>query len=165
MEVNTRLQVEHPVTEMVTGRDLVAEQIRVAANEPLSFGQDDVAFEGHAIECRINAEDPFDDFKPAPGLVGLFEPPGDVPGAEVKVRVDSHVRAGYRIPVFYDSLIAKLIVHGPDRDAARLGMIAALEDFGVDGVKTTVPVHLEIMRDGGFAAGQYDTGFIGRLLD
>jgi len=117
---------------------------------------------GHAIECRINAEDPFEDFKPSPGLVTAFEPPREVDG--VKVRVDTHVRAGYRIPVYYDSLIAKLIVWGPTRDAARKGMIRALEGFRVEGVKTTIPVHLKIMRSREFAAGEYDTGFIGRLL-
>jgi acetyl-CoA carboxylase biotin carboxylase subunit len=162
MEMNTRLQVEHPVTEMVTGRDLVAEQLRIAANEMLSFTQDQVVMNGHAIECRINAEDPFEDFKPSPGLVTAFEPPHAVDG--VKVRVDSHVRAGYRIPVYYDSLIAKLIVWGSTRDAARKGMIRALEAFRVEGVKTTIPVHLQIMRSKDFAAGEYDTGFIGRLL-
>jgi acetyl-CoA carboxylase biotin carboxylase subunit len=162
MEMNARLQVEHPVTEQVTGRDLVAEQIRVAANERLSFKQDEIAMEGHSIECRINAEDPFNDFRPSPGLVSTFVPPGEIPG--IKVRVDSHVRAGYRIPIYYDSMIAKLIVWGPSRDAAREGMIKALEGFEIDGVKTTIPAHLKIMQDSDFAAGNYDTGFIGRLL-
>ncbi len=162
MEVNARLQVEHPVTEQVTGRDLVTEQIRIAANEPLSFGQEDVKMEGHSIECRINAEDPFDDFKPSPGEVTEFVPPNKI--AKVEVRLDSHVRPGYRIPVYYDSLIAKLIVRAATRDAARKGMVKALESFQVGGVKTTIPVHLKIMKDRGFAAGEYDTGFIGRLL-
>jgi acetyl-CoA carboxylase biotin carboxylase subunit len=162
MEVNARLQVEHPVTEQVTGRDLVIEQLRIAANETLSFGQDDVEMKGHSIECRINAEDPFEDFRPSPGRVAEFVPPTEIPG--VKVRVDSHVRPGYRIPVYYDSLIAKLIVWGPTRDAAREGMIKALDAFHVGGVKTTIPVHLKIMKDPDFAAGKYDTGFIGRLL-
>jgi acetyl-CoA carboxylase, biotin carboxylase subunit len=162
MEMNTRLQVEHPVTEMVSGRDLVVEQIRLAANEPLSFRQDEVKLEGHAIECRINAEDPFDDFRPSPGLVTVFQPPAGAAG--VTVRVDTHVRPGYRIPTHYDSLLAKLIVHGPDRDAAREGMIAALKSFRVEGVKTTIPIHMRIMQDPEFAAGRYDTGFIGRLL-
>jgi len=162
MEVNARLQVEHPVTEMVTGHDLVAEQIRVAANEPLPYGQEDLVLEGHAIECRVNAEDPFDGFRPCPGVVSEFAPPAEIPG--VQVRVDSHVRPGYRIPIYYDSLIAKLIVRGPDREAAREGMIRALEAFHVGGVKTTIPVHLKIMRSRDFAAGEYDTGFIERLL-
>ncbi|MHC4128559.1 MAG: acetyl-CoA carboxylase biotin carboxylase subunit [Planctomycetota bacterium] len=162
MEVNARLQVEHPVTEQVTGRDLVLEQIHVAANEPLSFGQDDIRLEGHSIECRINAEDPFDDFRPSPGEVTEFVPPAEISG--VKVRVDSHVQAGYRVPVYYDSLIAKLIIWGPTRDKARQGMIEALEAFRVEGVKTTIPVHLKIMQDPDFAAGNYDTGFLARLL-
>ncbi len=162
MEVNARLQVEHPVTEEVTGRDLVTEQIRVAANETLSFGQDDIQLTGHAIECRINAEDPDDDFKPSPGEVTEFVPPTEIAG--VKLRVDSHVQPGYRIPIYYDSLIAKLIVWGPSRDAARKGMIKALESFHVGGVKTTIPVHSSIMKAPEFIAGDYDTGFIGRLL-
>ncbi|MCK4412821.1 MAG: acetyl-CoA carboxylase biotin carboxylase subunit [Candidatus Eisenbacteria sp.] len=162
MEVNARLQVEHPVTEMVTGHDLVAEQVRIAANEPLPYGQDEIALEGHAIECRINAEDPFEDFRPSPGVVTEFAPPKEIPG--VKVRVDSHVQPGYRIPIYYDSLIAKLIVWGPTRDAAREGMIQALEGFIVEGVKTTIPAHLKIMRNPDFAAGNYDTGFVERLL-
>jgi acetyl-CoA carboxylase biotin carboxylase subunit len=162
MEVNARLQVEHPVTEQVTGRDLVTEQIRIAANEMLSFRQDQIQSQGHSIECRINAEDPFEDFRPSPGEVTEFVPPTEIPG--VKVRVDSHVRPGYSIPFHYDSLIAKLIVWGPDRNAARTGMIKALESFHVAGVKTTIPIHLQIMRDSDFAAGKYDTGFIGRLL-
>ena len=162
MEVNARLQVEHPVTEQVTGRDLVIEQLHVAANEMLSFNQEDIELKGHSIECRINAEDPFEDFKPCPGVVSEFEPPVEVPG--VKVRVDSHVRPGYRIPVYYDSLIAKLIVWGPDREAARKGMIRALESFKVEGVKTTIPAHVKIMQSPEFSEGDYDTGFIARLL-
>ncbi len=162
MEVNARLQVEHPVTEQVTGKDLVVEQIRVAANQRLSFGQDDIELTGHSIECRINAEDPFDDFRPSPGLVSEFAPPTAIDG--VKIRVDTHVQPGYRIPVYYDSMIAKLIVWGPTRDAAREGMIRALEAFRVEGVKTTIPAHLKIMNDPAFAAGEYDTGFVARLL-
>lgn len=162
MEVNARLQVEHPVTEQVSGRDLVIEQLRVAANETLSFDQDEIELRGHSIECRINAEDPFEDFKPSPGEITEFVPPREVPG--VKVRVDSHVRPGYRIPVYYDSLIAKLIVWGPDREAARKGMIKALEAFKVGGVKTTIPAHVKIMQSPEFTGGNYDTGFIGRLL-
>jgi acetyl-CoA carboxylase biotin carboxylase subunit len=162
MEVNTRLQVEHPVTELVTGYDLVQEQIRVAANETLSWRQDEVRLDGHAIECRINAEDPFDHFKPSPGLVDRFLPPPELEGA--RIRLDTHVESGYRIPVYYDSMICKLIVHGADRDRARLGMIEALEQFEVEGIKTTIPVHLQIMQDGRFTSGQYDTGLIAELL-
>lgn len=162
MEVNARLQVEHPVTEQVTGLDLVREQLRVAAMMPLSFSQDDVSLSGHSIECRINAEDPYDDFKPAPGRIDVFEPPSDLAGLEV--RIDTHARAGYRIPVYYDSMIAKLIVKAETRDAAREGMLRALDAFGIEGVKTTIPVHREIMQSAEFAAGDYDTGFVERLL-
>jgi acetyl-CoA carboxylase biotin carboxylase subunit len=162
MEVNTRLQVEHPVTEAITSFDLVKEQIRVAANHALSVTQKDVLLEGHAIECRINAEDPYDGFRPSPGLVEVFEPPTTAKG--VSVRVDTHVKSGYRIPLFYDSMICKLIVHGPSRDAARRGMLDALARFRVEGVKTTIPLHQQILGDRDFCAGNYDTGFIGRLL-
>ncbi len=162
MEVNTRLQVEHPVTEMVTGFDLVQEQIRVAANGPLTMKQEDVELTGHAIECRVNAEDPFDGFRPCPGLVERFEPPTEV--ANVTVRVDTHVESGYRIPVFYDSMICKLIVSAADREAARKGMIAALETFVVEGIKTTIPIHLRILQEPDFISGNYDTGLIGRML-
>jgi acetyl-CoA carboxylase, biotin carboxylase subunit len=165
MEMNTRLQVEHPVTEMVTGRDLVVEQIRIAANEPLGFTQADVALQGHAIECRINAEDPAQDFRPHPGLVAKFVPPESGNGGDgARVRVDTHVQPGYRIPPYYDSMLAKLVVWGKTREAAREGMLRALGSFTVTGVKTTIPVHLQIMQDPRFAAGDYDTGFIGRLL-
>ena len=162
MEVNTRLQVEHPVTEMVTGFDLVQEQLKVAANHSLSITQDDVKLTGHAIEVRVNAEDPFAGFKPSPGLVEGFSPPPDIPG--VRVRVDTHVKPGYRIPVYYDSMICKLIVAGDDRDAARLGMIKALEQFKLEGIKSTIPVHLQIMANEEFASGTYDTGLIPRML-
>jgi len=162
MEVNTRLQVEHPVTELCTGFDLVQEQIRVAANCTLSMSQGDVALTGHAIECRINAEDPFEGFRPSPGTVESFAPPAEAEG--VTVRVDTHVKPGYRIPPYYDSMICKLIVHGADREAARVGMLDALARFEVAGIKTTIPVHQRILADDGFARGDYDTGFIGRLL-
>jgi acetyl-CoA carboxylase, biotin carboxylase subunit len=165
MEMNARLQVEHPVTEMVSGRDLVAEQIRIAANEPLSFRQEDVRLTGHAIECRINAEDPWDDFRPNPGTVERFDLPVQESADGVRVRVDTHVRAGYRIPPHYDSLIAKLIVHGRDRDEARKGMLRALASFVVEGVKTTIPIQQRILEAPEFVAGDYDTGFVGRLLD
>jgi acetyl-CoA carboxylase biotin carboxylase subunit len=162
MEVNTRLQVEHPVTELVTGVDLVKEQIRVAANHALSFSQEQLRLTGHAIECRINAEDPLDHFRPSPGLVERFEPPKTVEG--VTVRLDSHVAAGYRIPPYYDSLIGKLIVHGADRERARRGMIEALDRFHIEGIKTTIPVHLRILQDERFSSGNYDTALIGQLL-
>jgi acetyl-CoA carboxylase biotin carboxylase subunit len=162
MEVNTRLQVEHPVTEMVTGVDLVQEQIRVAANHTLSISQEEVRLDGHAIECRVNAEDPYDNFRPTPGLVTRFEPPVSVDG--VAVRVDTYVRAGTRIPVFYDSLICKLIVSGPDREAARTGMLAALERFKVAGIETTIPIHEQILRSEQFVSGDYSTDLVGQIL-
>jgi acetyl-CoA carboxylase biotin carboxylase subunit len=162
MEVNTRLQVEHPVTEMVTGLDLVQEQIRVAANHELSFKQDQVALKGHAIECRINAEDPYAGFRPSPGLVEVFEPPRDAPG--VRVRVDTHVQPGYRIPVYYDSMICKLIVGADSRKAAIEGMLAALGKFRVEGIKTTIGVHQQILKHEDFVSGRYDTGLIGHML-
>lgn len=164
MEMNARLQVEHPVTEMVSGRDLVVEQIRLAANEPLSFGQEDVRLQGHSIECRINAEDPFDGFRPNPGLIEEFDLPMDPALDSVTVRIDTHVRPGYRIPPHYDSLIAKLIVWGRSRDESRNGMIRALQSIRIEGVKTTIPIHIQILKDSAFAAGDYDTGFVGRLL-
>jgi acetyl-CoA carboxylase biotin carboxylase subunit len=163
MEMNARLQVEHPVTEMVSNRDLVVEQIRLAASAPLSFRQEDVRLEGHAIECRINAEDPADDFRPCPGLVSAFDAP-DSPAPPARVRVDTHVRPGYRIPPHYDSLIAKLIVWGSSRTEARTAALAALERFRIEGVATTIPLHRRILEDAQFASGNYDTGFIGRLL-
>jgi acetyl-CoA carboxylase biotin carboxylase subunit len=163
MEVNTRLQVEHPVTEMVTGFDLVQEQIRIAANHVLSITQKDVELSGHAIECRINAEDPFDDFKPCPGRVERFEPPGQSRG--IQVRVDTYLRSGHRIPFHYDSLVCKLIVHGTDRDRARLGMLKALGAFRIEGIKTTIPLHEKILADERFASGTYDTGLAKQLLD
>ncbi|MBI5509826.1 MAG: acetyl-CoA carboxylase biotin carboxylase subunit [Deltaproteobacteria bacterium] len=162
MEVNTRLQVEHPVTEMVTGFDLVQEQIRVAANHRLSMRQEDVRLQGHAIEVRVNAEDPFDGFKPCPGLVSRFEPPAAADG--VRVRVDTYVRDGTRIPVYYDSMICKLIVAAETRDQARRGMIEALGKFRVEGIKTTIPLHLKILASEAFASGTYDTGLVGGLL-
>jgi len=155
MEVNTRLQVEHPVTEMVTGVDLVREQIRVAANHPLSLRQEEIKLQGHAIECRVNAEDPASDFKPSPGLITRFErPQGE------GIRIDSHVEAPYRVSVYYDSLVAKLIVHGKDREESIGRMAAALADFQVEGVATTIPLHRAIMEDPDFQAGRYDTAFI-----
>ena len=155
IEVNARIQVEHPVTEMVTGIDLVKEQIRIAAGEPLGYGQDDVRFKGCAIEVRINAEDPDHDFRPSPGVVTSWCPPGG-PG----VRVDSHVYPGYRIPPNYDSMIGKLIVHRPTRREAIEAMKLCLDEFIVEGVNTTIPLHQRIFRHGGFVAGHYDTGLV-----
>ncbi len=159
MEMNTRLQVEHPVTEMVTGVDIVREQIRIAANCPLSVTQEEVRWSGHAIEMRVNAEDPERDFRPDPGTVTVFErPSGD------GVRVDSHVEAPYRIPPFYDSMVAKLIVHGPDRPTAIARASSALDAFRVEGVKTTIPLHRRVLGEPDFRAGRYDNEWLERLL-
>jgi acetyl-CoA carboxylase, biotin carboxylase subunit len=157
IEVNARIQVEHPVTELVTGIDLVREQIRVAAGEKLRFSQKDIVTRGHAIECRINAEDPAANFRPSPGLITRWQPPGG-PG----VRLDTHACAGYRVPPNYDSLVAKLLVHQPTRAEALATMRRALGEFVVEGIQTTIPIHKEIMAHEEFAAGKVDTTFIER---
>jgi acetyl-CoA carboxylase biotin carboxylase subunit len=163
MEMNTRLQVEHPVTEMISGVDIVQEQIRIAANHRLSFGQGEVGFEGHAIECRINAEDPDNNFLPCPGKVTVFNPPLNVgPG---KVRLDTHVREGYEIPPLYDSMICKLIAWGEDRDAAILTMEKALKEFEIGGIKTTIPLHLKILNSRAFRSGDYHTGSLPDMME
>ena len=158
IEMNTRLQVEHPVTEAITGMDLVREQIRIASGLPLSVRQDQIRFAGHAIECRINAEDPAT-FAPSPGRVTDFHAPGG-PG----VRVDSALYAGYRIPPNYDSLIAKLIVYGDDREQCRLRLKRALEEFVITGVKTTIPLHQALLDDPDFIAGDYSIKWLERWL-
>jgi len=155
MEMNTRIQVEHPVTEQVTNIDLVKEQIRVAAGEKLRFSQDDVVLQGHAIECRINAEDPSRNFMPSPGKVITYHVPGG-PG----VRVDSHVYEEYVIPPFYDSMIAKLIVTGEDREEAIRRMERALAEFVIEGVATTIPFHQKVIRSEEFRRGDFGTGFV-----
>jgi acetyl-CoA carboxylase biotin carboxylase subunit len=155
MEMNTRIQVEHPVTELVTGIDLVKEQIRIAAGEPLSVKQEDVRFDGWSIECRINAEDPDRNFIPSPGEIQFYLPPGG-PG----VRVDSAAYTGYRIPPFYDSMIAKLIVWGKDREEAIDRMRRALQEFAIDGVKTTIPFHLKLMQHPQFVSGDFHIQFL-----
>jgi acetyl-CoA carboxylase biotin carboxylase subunit len=152
MEMNTRLQVEHCVSEQRSGRDLVIEQIRVAAGHPLAFRQEDITLRGHAIECRINAEDPTENFRPAPGVISRWE----VPPSE-HLRVDTHVSTGYEVPPHYDSLLCKLITRGDTREQACARMIAALESLVCEGVPTTVPVHLAILRSAAFQAGRYDT--------
>jgi acetyl-CoA carboxylase biotin carboxylase subunit len=157
MEMNTRIQVEHPVTEMVTSFDLVKEQIRVAANEPISFQGDGRRLRGHAIECRINAEDPYRNFQPCPGLITAYHPPGG-PG----VRVDTHVYAGYTVPPYYDSLLAKVIVHGNDREEALTRMGQALDSFILEGVTTTIPFLARVIRHPDFVAGDIDTRFLER---
>ena len=155
MEMNTRIQVEHPVTEMVTGRDLIKEMIAVAAGEALSFAQKDVRFVGHAIECRINAEDPARDFMPCPGRVGFVHLPGGM-----GVRVDSHVYQGYNISPFYDSMIAKVICHGLTRDEAVGRMLRALEECVVDGVRSTIDFQKAILREPRFRQGDFSTRFL-----
>ncbi len=155
MEMNTRIQVEHPVTEVVTGIDLIAEQLRIAAGEPLRFLQEDIQLRGHAIECRINAEDPRNNFRPAPGTITGWLPPGG-PG----VRFDSHVYTGYEIPPFYDSLIGKLIVWGEDRPAALRRMRRALSECAVIGVPTTIEFHLALLDRPEFQRGEVHTKFV-----
>ncbi len=157
MEMNTRIQVEHPVTEMVTSFDLVKEQIRVAAGDPVSFEGDGRKLRGHSIECRINAEDPYRNFQPHPGLITAYHPPGG-PG----VRVDTHVYAGYEVPPYYDSLLAKVIVHGKDRTEALARMGQALDSFILEGVVTTIPFLAQVIRHPVFVSGEVDTKFLER---
>lgn len=155
MEMNTRIQVEHPVTELVTGIDLIKEQIRIASGEPLSFRQEDVILNGWAIECRINAEDPKRDFMPSPGTIQFYLPPGGM-----GVRVDSGVYTGYKIPPFYDSMIAKLIVWGKDRSEALNRMRRALSEFTIEGVSTTIPYHLQVLNHPKFVDGDFHIQFL-----
>jgi acetyl-CoA carboxylase biotin carboxylase subunit len=157
MEMNTRIQVEHPVTEMCTNFDLVKEQIRVAAGEPLSFVMNGARLRGHAIECRVNAEDPARNFQPCPGLITAYHPSGG-PG----VRVDTHIYAGYTVPPYYDSLLAKVIVHGNTREEALARMRQALDSFIIEGVTTTIPFLSRVMRHPDFIAGKVDTKFLER---
>jgi acetyl-CoA carboxylase biotin carboxylase subunit len=159
IEMNTRLQVEHPVTEMISGIDLVREQIRVANGDGLSFQQDQVRLHGHAIECRINAEDP-QTFVPSPGLVKNYVAPGGM-----HVRVDSGLYTGYRVPPYYDSMIAKLIVYGTTRERCIMRLNRALEEFVVEGMKTTVPLHQRIARDPEFLAGDYTIKWLEAWLE
>ncbi|MBI2921011.1 MAG: acetyl-CoA carboxylase biotin carboxylase subunit [Planctomycetes bacterium] len=155
IEMNTRIQVEHGITELVTGVDLVREQIRIAAGEKLSFSQEDIRWNGVAIECRINAEDPDNNFRPCPGQIGRFFPPGGP-----WVRWDSHVYSGYVIPPYYDSMVGKLMVHRPTRADAITCMRRALEEIVIEGVRTTIPLHLEIFGHTHFIRGQVDTNFV-----
>tara|TARA_B110000196_G_scaffold314977_1_gene323867 strand:- start:412 stop:1752 length:1341 start_codon:yes stop_codon:yes gene_type:complete len=158
IEMNTRLQVEHPVTEMITGVDIVREQLAIAAGEPLSLTQDQVTFSGHAIESRINAEDP-KTFLPSPGPVHLWHPPGG-PG----IRVESHLYSGYRVPPYYDSMIGKLIAHGSNRQIAIARMRNALSEVVIDGIKTNVPLHQEIFQHAAFRAGGTDIHYLEKRL-
>jgi len=158
IEMNTRLQVEHPVTEMVTGIDIVKEQLRIASGEQLSVTQDDIQMRGHAIECRINAEDP-KTFMPSPGLITLWHAPGG-PG----IRVESHVYSGYKVPPFYDSMIGKIIAHGNDRPTAIARMKTALTEIVIEGIRTNVPLHQEIFQHAAFQAGGTDIHYLEKRL-
>ncbi|MDE6726903.1 MAG: ATP-grasp domain-containing protein, partial [Oscillospiraceae bacterium] len=157
MEMNTRIQVEHPVTEFVTGIDLVKAQIRIAGGEKLWFSQDDVKVTGHAIECRINAEDPRKNFCPCPGTINSIHVPGGF-----NVRIDSAAYTGYEIPPQYDSMIAKLIVKGEDREEAINKMRVALSEFIIDGVETNIDFHLRLLKNKNFEQGKFDNGFLNR---
>ena len=158
IEMNTRLQVEHPVTEAITDIDLVNEQIRVACGRGLSFTQEDVRFFGHAIECRINAEDPRT-FVASPGKITYYHPPGGL-----GVRVDSAVYQGYKIPPYYDSLIGKLIVHGRTRQECMMRLRRALDEFVVDGIQSTIPLFRDLVNDPDIAAGRYDIHWLEKKL-
>ncbi len=158
IEMNTRIQVEHPVTEMITGFDLVNEQIKIAAGSPLSIAQSDVVLSGHAIECRINAEDP-NTFRPSPGKIVYYHPPGGL-----GVRVDSAAYAGYSIPPYYDSLVGKLIVHGRTRNEALLRLRRALDEFIVDGIETTIPLFRALVRNPDIQNGLYDIHWLEHFL-
>lgn len=159
IEVNARIQVEHPVTELVTGIDLVKQQVRIASGETLPFRQEEVDTRGHAIECRINSEDPENDFRPSPGRITTLHVPGG-PG----VRWDSHVQAGYSVPPNYDSLVGKLIVHAPSRPEALAVMRRALDELTIEGIHTTVPLHRRIFRNRDFIEGRVDTTWVERVL-
>jgi acetyl-CoA carboxylase biotin carboxylase subunit len=158
IEMNTRIQVEHPVTEMITGIDLVNEQIRIAAGQPLSVRQEDIRLHGHSIECRVNAEHP-STFRPSPGLITYFHPPGGL-----GVRVDSAAYQGYRIPPNYDSLVAKLIVHGRTRNECLMRLRRALDEFVVDGVETTLPLFRTLVRNPDIQNGLYDIHWLEAFL-
>ena len=158
IEMNTRIQVEHPVTEMVTGVDIVKEQLRIAAGDALSFEQDEIQFRGHALECRIQAEDP-DTFMPSPGQISHFHQPGG-PG----IRMETHIYDGYRIPPHYDSMIAKLIAHGETREVALARMSTALSELVIEGIKTNIPVLQRLLDDAAFVAGGTDIHYLENKL-
>jgi acetyl-CoA carboxylase biotin carboxylase subunit len=158
IEMNTRVQVEHPVTELVTGVDIVKEQLRIADGDPLKYRQEQIEIRGHAIECRINAEDPTN-FRPSPGLITVLHLPGG-PG----IRVDTHIYQGYRVPQYYDSMIGKLVAHGCDRETAIARMSTALHEIVIDGIKTNVPLHQDIMTDAGFIGGGMNIHYLEKKL-
>jgi acetyl-CoA carboxylase biotin carboxylase subunit len=159
IEMNTRIQVEHPITEMITGIDIVKEQLRIAAGEKLSFTQSDIKIKGHAIECRINAEDPRS-FVPCPGTINLFHAPGG-PG----IRLDTHIYSSYKVPPFYDSLIAKLIAYGENREIAMARMRNALDEMIVEGIKTNLPLHQDILRGSTFQKGSVNIHYLEQWLN
>ncbi len=159
MEMNTRIQVEHPITEMITGVDLIKKMIEIASGKPLGFTQKDVNLSGHAIECRINAENPAKGFRPSPGKIGYLHMPGGK-----GIRIDSAIYTGYSVPPLYDSMLAKLIVHGDTREEAILKMNSALGEFVVEGIDTNIDFHMDILHDEDFIKGEYNTGFIEKLL-
>ncbi len=158
IEMNTRIQVEHPVTEMITGIDIVNEQIRIAAGGAIEFTQQDITFQGHAIECRVNAENP-QTFRPSPGRINYYHPPGGL-----GVRVDSAVYQGYTIPPYYDSLVGKLIVHGRNRNECLMRIRRALDEYVVDGIETTIPLFRALVRNSDIADGNYDIHWLERFL-
>jgi acetyl-CoA carboxylase biotin carboxylase subunit len=159
MEMNTRIQVEHPVTEMVTGIDLIQEQLRVASGEKLRWKQSEIKLKGHCIECRLTAEDPDKNFAPASGKINYFDPPGGL-----GVRIDSHIRSGYTVPPYYDSLLAKILVHAPTRDEAIARMDRALRETRLEGINTTLPFHLKILANEYFRRGELSTDFLARRM-
>jgi acetyl-CoA carboxylase biotin carboxylase subunit len=159
IEVNARIQVEHTVTELVTGVDLIQAQLKIASGEPLELTQDEVELRGHAIEVRINAEDPDRDFQPSPGRIDLFAVPGG-PG----IRWDGHAHGGYVVPPYYDSMIGKLLAHRKDRETARRTMLRALDEFAIEGIRTTIPLHRRILAHSDFRSGIHDTGFVERYF-
>jgi len=156
--MNTRIQVEHPVTEMITGVDIVKEQLRIANGDKLSYRQKDIVIKGHAIECRINAEDP-ENFMPSPGMIDHYHPPGG-PG----VRVDTHIYHGYKVPPHYDSMIGKLIVHGENRKLALARMTTALSEIVIEGIKTNLPLHQKLIGDSAFRNGGTDIHYLEEKL-
>jgi acetyl-CoA carboxylase biotin carboxylase subunit len=158
IEMNTRLQVEHPVTEMISGVDIVREQIRIAAGAQLGYCQTDITLSGHAIECRINAENP-DTFMPSPGRVTDYHPPGGL-----GVRVDSALYHGYDVPPYYDSLISKLVIHGKNRDECLMRLRRALEEYVINGIETTIPLHQRLVTAADFIAGEYDIHWLERFV-
>ena len=159
IEMNTRVQVEHPVSEMITGIDIVKEQLRIAGGHALSFQQKDIKMKGHAFECRINAEDPIS-FLPQPGVIRSFHAPGGN-----GVRVDSHIYNGYSVPPHYDSLLGKLITHGSDRESALLRMMIALDEMVVEGIKTNIELHADLVRDPAIREGGVDIHYLEKKLD